>query len=110
MIRKQICGVIVALSMAAVSARADSLELKNGSLIKGKFMGGSQTSITSRSGRHFRAMTSLMSDRCGSLQKSWAPHPAGSEVITKGDQVKIPSKTLLQFALQQSVTIPKHAA
>jgi len=35
---------------------------------------------------------------------------AGSEIITKGDQVKIPSKTLLQFALQQSVTIPKHAA
>ena len=42
---KQICGVIVALSVAAVSARADSLELKNGSLIKGKFMGGTQTSI-----------------------------------------------------------------
>jgi len=35
---------------------------------------------------------------------------AGSEIITKGDQVKIPSETLLQFTLQQSVTIPKHAA
>lgn len=46
MISKQICGVIVALSIAAVSARADSLELKNGSLIKGKFMGGTQTSIS----------------------------------------------------------------
>jgi hypothetical protein len=43
---KQICGVIFALGMAAVAARADSLELKNGSLIKGKFMGGSQASIT----------------------------------------------------------------
>ena len=43
---KQICGVIVALCVAAVAARADSLELKNGSLIKGKFMGGTQTSIT----------------------------------------------------------------
>lgn len=42
---KQICGVIVALCVAAVAARADSLELKNGSLIKGKFMGGTQTSI-----------------------------------------------------------------
>jgi hypothetical protein len=42
---KRICGVIVALSVAAVAARADSLELKNGSLIKGKFMGGTQTSI-----------------------------------------------------------------
>ena len=35
---------------------------------------------------------------------------AGSEIITKGDQVKIPSETLLEFTLQQSVTIPKHAA
>ncbi len=33
-----------------------------------------------------------------------------SEIITKGDQVKIPSETLLDFTLQQSVTIPKHAA
>jgi len=42
---KQICGVLVALCVAAVAARADSLELKNGSLIKGKFMGGTQASI-----------------------------------------------------------------
>jgi hypothetical protein len=35
---------------------------------------------------------------------------AGSEIITKGDQVKIPSETLLDFTLQQSVTISKHAA
>lgn len=35
---------------------------------------------------------------------------AGSEIITTGDQVKIPSETLLDFTLQQSVTIPKHAA
>jgi hypothetical protein len=32
-----------------------------------------------------------------------------SEVITKGDQVKIPSETLLDFTLEQSVLIPKHA-
>ena len=43
---KQIWGVIVALCVAAVGARADSLELKNGSLINGKFMGGTQTSIS----------------------------------------------------------------
>jgi hypothetical protein len=43
---KQIYGVIVALCLAVAAARADSLELKNGSLIKGKFMGGTQTSIT----------------------------------------------------------------
>ena len=43
---KQICGAIVAVCVAVVSARADSLELKNASLINGKFMGGTQTSIS----------------------------------------------------------------
>ena len=42
---KQICGLIVALSVTVVAAQADSLELKNGSLIKGKFMGGTQANI-----------------------------------------------------------------
>jgi hypothetical protein len=32
---------------------------------------------------------------------------AGSEIITRGDQVKIPSETLLDFTLQQDVSIPK---
>jgi hypothetical protein len=31
---------------------------------------------------------------------------AGSEIITKGDQVKVPSETLLDFTLQQDVSIP----
>ena len=35
---------------------------------------------------------------------------AGSEIITKGDQVKIPSETLLDFTLEQSVSIPKRAS
>ncbi len=33
---------------------------------------------------------------------------AGSEIVTKGDQVKIPSETLLDFALQQDVSVPTH--
>jgi len=32
---------------------------------------------------------------------------AGSEIITKGEQVKIPSETLLDFTLEQSVSISK---
>jgi outer membrane lipoprotein SlyB len=31
---------------------------------------------------------------------------AGSEIETKGDQVKVPSETLLDFTLQQDVSIP----
>lgn len=32
---------------------------------------------------------------------------AGSEIITKGDEVKVPSETLLEFTLQQEVTISR---
>jgi hypothetical protein len=35
---------------------------------------------------------------------------AGSEIITKGDQVKVPSETLLEFTLQQDVTITRPRA
>jgi hypothetical protein len=31
---------------------------------------------------------------------------AGSEIITRGDQVKVPSETLLEFTLEQNVSIP----
>jgi len=31
---------------------------------------------------------------------------AGSEIITKGDQVRVPSETLIEFTLQQDVSIP----
>ena len=33
---------------------------------------------------------------------------AESEVITKGDQVKVPIETLLDFTLQQELSIPTH--
>jgi hypothetical protein len=35
---------------------------------------------------------------------------AGSEIITKGDQVKIPSETLIEFTLQQEVLVPRPRA
>ena len=31
---------------------------------------------------------------------------AGSEIITRGGQVKVPSETLIDFTLQQDVSIP----
>jgi hypothetical protein len=40
------CGLVIALWLGASLARADSLELKNGSLIKGKFMGGTESEIS----------------------------------------------------------------
>jgi hypothetical protein len=40
------CGVVIALYLMASIARADSLELKNGSLIKGKFLGGTENEVS----------------------------------------------------------------
>jgi hypothetical protein len=39
-------GFVIALTLAAAMAWADTLELKNGSLIKGKFLGGTGTEIS----------------------------------------------------------------
>jgi hypothetical protein len=33
------------------------------------------------------------------------PNAPGSEIIIKGDQVRVPSETLLEFTLQQDVSI-----
>ena len=40
------CGLVIALWLGASLGWADSLELKNGSLIKGKFMGGTESEIS----------------------------------------------------------------
>jgi hypothetical protein len=40
------CVLVIALWLGASLAWADSLELKNGSLIKGKFMGGTESEIS----------------------------------------------------------------
>lgn len=39
-------GFLIGLTLAASMVRADTLELKNGSLIKGKFLGGTETEIS----------------------------------------------------------------
>ena len=40
------CGLVIAFCLAASIAWADSLELRNGSLIEGKFLGGTGSEIT----------------------------------------------------------------
>jgi hypothetical protein len=40
------CGLVIALCLGASLAWADTLELKNGSLIKGKFLGGTDSEIS----------------------------------------------------------------
>lgn len=43
---KRNCGMVVTVFLAVLIARADSLELKNGSLINGRFMGGTESEIS----------------------------------------------------------------
>lgn len=72
---KRMFGSIVVLCVAAVAVRADSLELKNGSLIKGKFMGGNQTSISFQVGS---SVQSYSVDDVGSLRFDSRTQDAGS--------------------------------
>src|SRR5258707_12411310 len=42
----QICGLVIAVCVVVPMASADSLQLKNGSLINGTFMGGTESEIS----------------------------------------------------------------
>jgi hypothetical protein len=99
---KHICGVIVALCVAALAARADSLELKNGSLIKGKFMGGTQTSISFQVGSSVQSygvadIRSLRfdSDAQGTSPSVPAKQPSAPSAIEQDEVAKsVPAVTI----------------
>ena len=48
-------SLVIATCLVASMAWADSLELKNGSLINGKFMGGTESRSASKSARRCRS-------------------------------------------------------
>ncbi len=48
--KKLQCAVLAVISLLAASAWADSLELKNGSLIKGTYVGGTESQVSFRVG------------------------------------------------------------
>jgi hypothetical protein len=100
---KQICGVIVALYVAVVAARADTLELKNGSLIRGKFLSGTPASISFQVGSSVQSydLTDIRSLRFDSKTQDASPSiplelPAVPSALGQ-DEVAMPLK---------SVTIP----
>ena len=120
---KRIVGLIAALSVAAVCARADSLELKNGSLIKGRFMGGSQTSVSFQVGSSIQSygvadIHSLRfdSDAQGtspympSKQPS-APSAIGEEEVAKSvSSVTIPAGTRISVRTINAIDSTRHRA
>ncbi len=107
---KQICGVIVALCVAAVAARADSLELKNGSLIKGEFMGGTQTSISFQVGASVQSydiadVRSLRfdSDAQGTSPSVPSTQPTAPSAIEKDEVAKTSSSVTIPAGTRISV-------
>ena len=119
---KQICGVIFALSMA-VAVHADSLELKNGSLIKGKFMGSTQTSISFQVGSsaqsydvadirslRFEPEAQGASPSVPSKQPS-APSAIGQDEVAKSvTSVTIPAGTRISIRTIDSIDSTKTRA
>jgi hypothetical protein len=99
-------GFLTALTLAAAMAWGDTLELKNGSLIKGKFLGGSETEISFQVGSTIQKydvadIVSLKFDSEGAASAP-APQPqsslpdapaAGAPVETKPTFVTIPAGT-----------------
>jgi len=102
---KQIFTVIIGLCIAAATARADSLELKNGSLIKGKFQGGTQTTLSFQVGSSVQSydvadVRSLRfdSDPQGNSPSGPSKHLMGpsaieSDEVAKSTSVTIPAGT-----------------
>ncbi len=107
---KQICGTIVALCVAAAAVRADSLELKNGSLINGKFMGGTQTSISFQVGSSVQSydIADVRSMRFESGAEGTPPpvpskQPSAPSSIEKDEVAKISSSVTIFAGTRISV-------
>jgi hypothetical protein len=100
-------GLVVALWLGASLARADTLELKNGSLIKGKFMGGTGSEISFQVGSSVQKynvadIVSLKFDSDGPAtdqpnpatpSRPSAPQPTASETVKAPASVTIPEGT-----------------
>src|SRR5262247_1998693 len=81
------CGSVIALSLVVSSLWADSLELKNGSRIKGKFMGGTENDVnfqvgSSRQNYNLADVVSIQFD----FEKTTSdtPMPANSSLSETG--------------------------
>jgi hypothetical protein len=85
------CGLVIALCLVVSSLWADSLELKNGSRIKGKFMGGTENEVSfqvgsSRQNYNLADVVSIQFD-------SDTPMPARSSLPEPGSVKRDDTKT-----------------
>jgi hypothetical protein len=100
--RRQKFGLVFAVCLVASAAVADSLELKNGSLIKGKFMGGNQNNI------NFQVGSSMQSYSVGDIRAlRFDSEPEGAAVSVPSDGQSYGSASAREAAKPSSyVTIP----
>jgi hypothetical protein len=103
------CGLVIALCLGACLAWADTLELKNGSLIKGKFMGGSDREISFQVGSSVQKynvadIVSLKFDSEGTASDQpkpaadslpSSPQPAADAGVKTSAYVTIPAGTTI---------------
>ena len=118
---KQVGAVIFGLCLAVIAAQADSLELKNGSLINGKFVGGTQTTVSFQVGSSMQsyAVADIRSLRFASEAQSASPstpskrEPASSaagndEVAKSSSSVTIPAGTRISIRTIDSIDSTKN--
>src|SRR6202041_341205 len=110
------CGFLTALAPAASMAWADTLQLKNGSLIKGKFLGGTETEISFQVGSTVQKynvadIVSLKFDSEGGANAP-APQPQSSlpddpATLAHGEMspafVTIPAGTLISVRTMDAI-------
>jgi hypothetical protein len=78
--RRQKLALVFVVCLVASAALADSLELNNGSLIKGKFMGGNQNSV------NFQVGSSMQSYSVGDIRAlRFDSEPDGAGVSVPSD-------------------------
>jgi hypothetical protein len=107
------CGFLTALALAASMVSADTLELKNGSLIKGQFLGGTKTEISFQVGSTVQKynvadMVSLKFDSDGAASAP-APQPQSSLPDDPGTLAHVevkPAYVTIPIEKPAYVTIP----
>jgi hypothetical protein len=100
------CGLLAMLALVASMAWADTLQLKNGSMIKGRFLGGTDTQVSFQVGSTVQkySVNDVVSIRFDSESSVTAPAPqpqsvppdapaAGPPVEMKPPHVTIPAGT-----------------
>ena len=109
---RQICAVVFSLCVAAIAARADSLELRNGSLIKGKFMSGTESSISFQVGSSTQTynVADIRSLRFGadvqgtpSIPSRPPAAPSSDEYAQSSSTVTIPAGTMISVRTIDSI-------